>query len=126
MTKVDLRQLVDRLPDGAVDGAAILLEEITDGRIDPEQAWFWTRRCTEGVKGGRRTTSPPDPLQTDLTVVPGGEGPRPDETALEFSSSEPYFATVENHQPLCYFPANPMGSGWWHRMISFGAPGERL
>ncbi len=35
--------MVDRLPDGAVDGAAILLEEITDGRIDPEQAWFWTR-----------------------------------------------------------------------------------
>lgn len=39
MTKVDLDQLVDRLPDGA----AILLEELTDGRIDPEQAWFWTR-----------------------------------------------------------------------------------
>jgi hypothetical protein len=43
MTKADLHQLVDRLPDGAVDGAAILLEEITDGRIDPAQAWFWTR-----------------------------------------------------------------------------------
>ena len=43
MTKAELHQLVDRLPDGAVDGAAILLEEITDGRIDPEQAWFWTR-----------------------------------------------------------------------------------
>jgi hypothetical protein len=43
VTKADLHQLVDRLPDGAVDGAAILLEEITDGRIDPEQAWFWTR-----------------------------------------------------------------------------------
>lgn len=36
-------QLVDRLPGQAVDGAAILLEEITDGRIDAEQAWFWTR-----------------------------------------------------------------------------------
>ncbi|MBS1892147.1 MAG: hypothetical protein JST59_12695 [Actinobacteria bacterium] len=43
MTKAELHELVDRLPDGAVDGAAILLEEITDGRIDPEQAWFWTR-----------------------------------------------------------------------------------
>jgi hypothetical protein len=29
--------------DQAVDGAAILLGEMTDGRIDPEQAWFWTR-----------------------------------------------------------------------------------
>lgn len=28
---------------GAVDGAAILLGEISDGRIDLEQAWFWTR-----------------------------------------------------------------------------------
>ncbi|HKZ13220.1 MAG TPA: hypothetical protein VJL81_05180 [Solirubrobacterales bacterium] len=43
MTKAELHELVDRLPDGAVDGAAILLQEITDGRIDPEQAWFWTR-----------------------------------------------------------------------------------
>ena len=43
MTKADLHELVDRLPEGAVDGAALLLEEITDGRIDPEQAWFWTR-----------------------------------------------------------------------------------
>jgi hypothetical protein len=43
VTKAELHQLVDRLPEQAVDGAAILLEEITDGRIDPEQAWFWTR-----------------------------------------------------------------------------------
>lgn len=33
MTKAELHELVDRLPDGAVDGAAILLEEISDGRI---------------------------------------------------------------------------------------------
>lgn len=43
MTKAELHELVDQLPEQAVDGAAILLEEITDGRIDPEQAWFWTR-----------------------------------------------------------------------------------
>ncbi|HEX6687134.1 MAG TPA: hypothetical protein VF085_00550 [Solirubrobacterales bacterium] len=35
--------MVNRLPDQAVDGAAILLGEMTDGRMDPEQAWFWTR-----------------------------------------------------------------------------------
>jgi hypothetical protein len=63
MTKADLHQLVDRLPDGAVDGAAILLEEITDGRIDPEQAWFWTRgwqakerEADEDLDAGRATT----------------------------------------------------------------------
>ena len=34
---------MDRLPEGAVDGAAIMLGEISAGRIDPEQAWYWTR-----------------------------------------------------------------------------------
>jgi hypothetical protein len=63
MTKADLHQLVDRLPDGAIDGAAILLEEITDGRIDPEQAWFWTREwqakereADDDLAAGRGTT----------------------------------------------------------------------
>jgi hypothetical protein len=63
MTKADLHLLVDRLPDGAVDGAAILLEEITDGKIDPEQAWFWTREwqanereADDDLAAGRATT----------------------------------------------------------------------
>jgi hypothetical protein len=34
---------VPRPADAAVDGAAVLLGEISDGRIDSEQAWFWTR-----------------------------------------------------------------------------------
>lgn len=48
MTKAELHQMVDRLPDGAVDGAAILLREISDGRIDPEQTWFWTHDWLPG------------------------------------------------------------------------------
>jgi hypothetical protein len=47
MTKAELHELVDRLPDGAVDGAAVLLGEISAGHIDPEQAWFWTREWRE-------------------------------------------------------------------------------
>ncbi|HSK50444.1 MAG TPA: hypothetical protein VK889_08115 [Solirubrobacterales bacterium] len=43
MGKDELHQIVDRLPDHAVDGAAILLREVSDGRIDSGQAWFWTR-----------------------------------------------------------------------------------
>jgi hypothetical protein len=43
VTKAELHELVERLPDNAVDGAAILLGEISEGRIDPDQAWFWTR-----------------------------------------------------------------------------------
>ncbi len=37
--KAELHQMVDRPPDQAVDGAATLLGEMTEGRIDPEQAW---------------------------------------------------------------------------------------
>ncbi len=62
MTKADLHQLVDRLPERAVDGAAILLEEISDGRIDPEQAGFWTsdwqdkeREANDDIAAGRVT-----------------------------------------------------------------------
>ena len=47
VSKAELHQMVDRLPDRAVDGAAILLREVTDGRIDPEQVWFWTREWQE-------------------------------------------------------------------------------
>jgi hypothetical protein len=43
MTRAELHEMVDRLPDDAVDGAAVLLGEITAGRIDADQAWFWTR-----------------------------------------------------------------------------------
>ena len=43
MTRAELHELVDRLPDEAVDGAAVLLAEVTAGRIDADQAWFWTR-----------------------------------------------------------------------------------
>jgi hypothetical protein len=62
MTKAELHELVDRLPDGAVDGAAILLGEMSNGQIDPEQAWFWThawqmkeREADEDLAAGRVT-----------------------------------------------------------------------
>ena len=51
MTKAELHELVDRLPEGAVDGAANLLGKITDGKIDPQQSWFWTREWQ--AKSGR-------------------------------------------------------------------------
>jgi len=62
MTKAELHELVDRLPEQAVDGAAVLLGEITDGKIDPEQAWFWSREwqqrereADEDLAAGRST-----------------------------------------------------------------------
>lgn len=62
MTKAELHEMVDRLPDEAVDGAAVLLGEISDGRIDHEQAWFWTREwqarereADDDLEAGRAT-----------------------------------------------------------------------
>ena len=42
MTKAELHQLVDDLPEEAVDAAAALMRQIVDGKIDPDQLWFWT------------------------------------------------------------------------------------
>jgi hypothetical protein len=63
VTKADLHRLVDRLPAESIDDAAILLEAIADGRIDPEQAWFWTREwqtkereADDDLAAGRGTT----------------------------------------------------------------------
>jgi hypothetical protein len=50
--------LVDRLPDGAVDGAAILLGEISDGRIDPE------RRGSGRMSGQTKEREADDDLAT--------------------------------------------------------------
>jgi hypothetical protein len=50
VTKAELHKLVDELPDGAVDGAGVLLRGIISGPIDPDQAWFWTPEWQEGER----------------------------------------------------------------------------
>jgi hypothetical protein len=50
MTKAKLHELVDELPDAALDGAAVLLRGIIDGPIDPSQAWFWTPQWQAGER----------------------------------------------------------------------------
>jgi hypothetical protein len=42
MTKTELHELVEHLPENTLDGAAVLLRSLSDGRIDADQAWFWT------------------------------------------------------------------------------------
>jgi hypothetical protein len=42
MTKADLRELVEKLPDEALDGAELLLRRLVAGQVDPDQAWVWT------------------------------------------------------------------------------------
>jgi hypothetical protein len=42
VTRAELHKLVDELPEGAVNGAGVLLRGIIDGPLDPDQSWFWT------------------------------------------------------------------------------------
>jgi hypothetical protein len=50
MTKADLHQLIDSLPDEAVDGAALLLQRVILGQVDPEQAWVWTAEWQDQLR----------------------------------------------------------------------------
>ena len=50
MTKAELHRPVDQLPDGAVDGAGVLLRGIIAGPIDPDPAWFWTPEWQAGER----------------------------------------------------------------------------
>jgi hypothetical protein len=42
MTKADLHQLVDALPDEAIEGAGLFLERVLRRELDPDQAWAWS------------------------------------------------------------------------------------
>lgn len=48
MTKTELHELVEHLPENTLDGAAVLLRSLSSGRIDPDQAWFWTSDWLSG------------------------------------------------------------------------------
>jgi hypothetical protein len=50
MTKAELHQLIDALPAGSLEGAAVLLRGIIKGPIDPDQAWFWTPAWQAGER----------------------------------------------------------------------------
>ena len=50
MTKADLHHLVDSLPDDAVDGAALLLQRVIIGQVDPAQAWVWTTEWQDQLR----------------------------------------------------------------------------
>ena len=50
MTKADLHQLVESLPDEAVEGAALLLQRVLLHQVDPEQAWVWTEHWQDQLR----------------------------------------------------------------------------
>ena len=50
MTQADLHQLVDALPDEAVEGAGRFLERVLQGEVDPGQAWVWTAEWQDQLR----------------------------------------------------------------------------
>jgi hypothetical protein len=48
VTKAELHDLIEALPEDSLDGAAILLHGLIDGPVDPAQAWFWTQAWRAG------------------------------------------------------------------------------
>src|SRR5690242_7287992 len=50
VTRADLHQLVDALPDDAVEGAALFLERAGRGQVAPDQAWVWTPEWQEQLR----------------------------------------------------------------------------
>jgi hypothetical protein len=70
MTKMELHELVEDLPESTVDGAGVLLRSLSDGRIDPEQAWFWTPDWLSGeLEADREAASDPGEIYEDADAL---------------------------------------------------------
>jgi hypothetical protein len=66
MTKTELHELVEGLPDDTLDGAAMLLRSLTERRINPDQAWFWTMDWLSGeLEADRKARSDPGVVYED-------------------------------------------------------------
>jgi hypothetical protein len=51
VTKAELYELVDELPDDTVAGTAALLKRIALRQLDPDQAWIWTEEWQGQLRG---------------------------------------------------------------------------
>ena len=59
-------ELVERLPDDTVAGAAVLLHSLADRRIDSDQAWFWTLDWLTGeLEADREAATDPGVVYDD-------------------------------------------------------------
>jgi hypothetical protein len=66
MTKTELHELVEHLPENTLDGAAVLLRSLFNGRIDPDQAWFWTSDWLSGeLEADREARTEPGVVYED-------------------------------------------------------------
>lgn len=62
MTKTELHELVEGLPDDTLDGA-VLLRSLSERRIDPDPTWFWTLDWLSGELEADREA------RTDTSVI---------------------------------------------------------
>ena len=51
MTRAELHQIVDDLPEGAIASASLMLRGLATGAIDPDQAWVWTPEWQAKLRG---------------------------------------------------------------------------
>lgn len=66
MTKTELHELVEGLPEDTLDGAAVLLRSLSERKIDPDQAWFWTLDWLTGeLEADRQAHSDPGVVYED-------------------------------------------------------------
>lgn len=66
MTKTELHELVEGLPEDTIDGAAVLLRSLSERKIDPDQAWFWTLDWLTGeLEADRQAHSDPGVVYED-------------------------------------------------------------
>jgi hypothetical protein len=66
MTKTELHELVEGLPESTLDGAAVLLRSLSDGRINPDQTWFWTPDWLSGeLEADREAKTDPGEVYDD-------------------------------------------------------------
>ena len=50
MTRAELHEIIEQLPDEALEGASILLKRVAARQIDPDQAWCWTDEWQEKLR----------------------------------------------------------------------------
>jgi len=50
VTRTELHELIDELPDDAVEGAALVVARLVRGEIDPHQTWVWTAEWQDQLR----------------------------------------------------------------------------
>jgi hypothetical protein len=50
MTGAELHEIIEQLPDEAVEGASILLKRLAARQIDPDQEWCWSDEGQEKLR----------------------------------------------------------------------------